>query len=381
MKIICVGRNYAEHAAELGDDAARRRRCSSASSTNTLIGPGEPIVLPPEATHVDAEAELAVEIGARRPPDRRGATRSTTSAVTAARTTCRRATSSTPRASGRARRASTRSARSATELRPGVGARRRQRAARRPAAERRGAAGRQHARPDLPGAVPRRLHLGDVHARAGRPDPDRARRRASAGRATRRSRSRPATSSRSRSRESACSRILSSPSRPRVHEPPGYACPFCRLARRRGDGAKPSGRRRLARRAHDGVRLAEVVAGQPGCRDRHPERARGEPLRDRRRPAGRGLRDGEASRAGDADGVRVRGNVDAAAQRAGGPAGRVALPRPRLPALGPATKLYSFGKPSPASAAPANARLAAQFRPRSADRSDRGRHMRRRRNG
>src|SRR5205823_3024987 len=30
---------------------------------NALIGPGDPIVLPPEATHVDAEAELCVEIG------------------------------------------------------------------------------------------------------------------------------------------------------------------------------------------------------------------------------------------------------------------------------------------------------------------------------
>ena len=32
---------------------------------NALIGPGEAIVLPPEATQVDAEAELAVEIGLR----------------------------------------------------------------------------------------------------------------------------------------------------------------------------------------------------------------------------------------------------------------------------------------------------------------------------
>src|SRR6266568_6914099 len=30
---------------------------------NTVIGPGEAIVLPQEATHVDSEAELAVEIG------------------------------------------------------------------------------------------------------------------------------------------------------------------------------------------------------------------------------------------------------------------------------------------------------------------------------
>ena len=62
MKIICVGRNYAEHAAELGD-APPEAPLIFGKFTNTLIGPGEPIVLPLEATHVDAEAELAVEIG------------------------------------------------------------------------------------------------------------------------------------------------------------------------------------------------------------------------------------------------------------------------------------------------------------------------------
>ena len=61
MKIICVGRNYAEHAAELGDDPPAEPLLFG-KFDNTLIGPGEPIVLPPEATHVDAEAELAVEI-------------------------------------------------------------------------------------------------------------------------------------------------------------------------------------------------------------------------------------------------------------------------------------------------------------------------------
>jgi len=64
MKIICVGRNYAEHAAELGD-APPEAPLLFGKFTNTLIGPGEPIVLPREATHVDAEAELAIEIGAR----------------------------------------------------------------------------------------------------------------------------------------------------------------------------------------------------------------------------------------------------------------------------------------------------------------------------
>jgi 2-keto-4-pentenoate hydratase/2-oxohepta-3-ene-1,7-dioic acid hydratase in catechol pathway len=62
VKIICVGRNYAEHAAELGDDPPTAPLLFS-KFENTLIRPGDPIVIPPEATHVDAEAELAVEIG------------------------------------------------------------------------------------------------------------------------------------------------------------------------------------------------------------------------------------------------------------------------------------------------------------------------------
>jgi 2-keto-4-pentenoate hydratase/2-oxohepta-3-ene-1,7-dioic acid hydratase in catechol pathway len=62
MKIICIGRNYAEHAAELGDEPPTEPLVFG-KFENTLIGPGDPIVIPPEATHVDAEAELAVEIG------------------------------------------------------------------------------------------------------------------------------------------------------------------------------------------------------------------------------------------------------------------------------------------------------------------------------
>jgi 2-keto-4-pentenoate hydratase/2-oxohepta-3-ene-1,7-dioic acid hydratase in catechol pathway len=62
VKIICVGRNYAEHAAELGDDPPTEPLLFG-KFDNTLIGPDTAIVLPPEATHVDAEAELAVEIG------------------------------------------------------------------------------------------------------------------------------------------------------------------------------------------------------------------------------------------------------------------------------------------------------------------------------
>jgi 2-keto-4-pentenoate hydratase/2-oxohepta-3-ene-1,7-dioic acid hydratase in catechol pathway len=62
MKIICVGRNYAEHAAETGNEVPAAPLLFG-KFENTLVGPGEPIVLPPESKHVDAEAELCVEIG------------------------------------------------------------------------------------------------------------------------------------------------------------------------------------------------------------------------------------------------------------------------------------------------------------------------------
>ena len=62
MKIICVGRNYAEHAAEIGDPLPTSPLLFG-KFPNTLIGPGEAIVLPLEGGHVDAEAELCVEIG------------------------------------------------------------------------------------------------------------------------------------------------------------------------------------------------------------------------------------------------------------------------------------------------------------------------------
>ena len=62
MKIICVGRNYAEHAAELGNEPPKEPLIFG-KWANTLIASGEPIVIPRESTHTDAEAELAVEVG------------------------------------------------------------------------------------------------------------------------------------------------------------------------------------------------------------------------------------------------------------------------------------------------------------------------------
>jgi 2-keto-4-pentenoate hydratase/2-oxohepta-3-ene-1,7-dioic acid hydratase in catechol pathway len=64
VKIICTGLNYAGHIREQGMEPPAEPLLFG-KFENTLIGPGEAIVLPPEATHVDSEAELAVEIGRR----------------------------------------------------------------------------------------------------------------------------------------------------------------------------------------------------------------------------------------------------------------------------------------------------------------------------
>ena len=63
-KIVCVGLNYRDHAEEQGVDLPERPLLF-AKWPNTLIGPGEPIVLPPIAREVDYEAELGVVIGER----------------------------------------------------------------------------------------------------------------------------------------------------------------------------------------------------------------------------------------------------------------------------------------------------------------------------
>ena len=61
-KIVCVGLNYRDHAEEQGI-ALPEAPLLFAKWPNTLIGPGEPIVLPAAAQEVDYEAELGVVIG------------------------------------------------------------------------------------------------------------------------------------------------------------------------------------------------------------------------------------------------------------------------------------------------------------------------------
>jgi 2-keto-4-pentenoate hydratase/2-oxohepta-3-ene-1,7-dioic acid hydratase in catechol pathway len=63
-KIICVGLNYRDHAEEQGIELPKAPLLF-AKWPNTLIGDGEPIMLPAEAKEVDYEAELGVVIGTR----------------------------------------------------------------------------------------------------------------------------------------------------------------------------------------------------------------------------------------------------------------------------------------------------------------------------
>ena len=63
-KIICVGLNYRDHAEEQGVELPKAP-LFFAKYTTALIGPGEPIVIPPVVTQCDYEAELGVVIGTR----------------------------------------------------------------------------------------------------------------------------------------------------------------------------------------------------------------------------------------------------------------------------------------------------------------------------
>jgi 2-keto-4-pentenoate hydratase/2-oxohepta-3-ene-1,7-dioic acid hydratase in catechol pathway len=63
-KIVCVGRNYAEHAAELGNEVPKEPLLFL-KAPSALINHGESIKLTPLSTRVEHEGELAVVIGRR----------------------------------------------------------------------------------------------------------------------------------------------------------------------------------------------------------------------------------------------------------------------------------------------------------------------------
>lgn len=62
-KVVCVGRNYAAHAAEMGNDVPTEPLLFLKPST-AVVGPADPIRLPVQSKRVEHEAELAVVIGA-----------------------------------------------------------------------------------------------------------------------------------------------------------------------------------------------------------------------------------------------------------------------------------------------------------------------------
>jgi 2,4-didehydro-3-deoxy-L-rhamnonate hydrolase len=63
-KIVCVGLNYRDHAEEQGVELPEEPLLFAKWST-ALVGPGDPIVIPPAVTMCDYEAELGVVIGSR----------------------------------------------------------------------------------------------------------------------------------------------------------------------------------------------------------------------------------------------------------------------------------------------------------------------------
>jgi 2-keto-4-pentenoate hydratase/2-oxohepta-3-ene-1,7-dioic acid hydratase in catechol pathway len=62
-KVVCVGKNYADHAKEMGGEVPAEPVIFIKPNT-TVIGEGDYIVLPPQSVNVHHEAELAIVIGA-----------------------------------------------------------------------------------------------------------------------------------------------------------------------------------------------------------------------------------------------------------------------------------------------------------------------------
>jgi 2-keto-4-pentenoate hydratase/2-oxohepta-3-ene-1,7-dioic acid hydratase in catechol pathway len=61
-KVVCVGKNYADHAKEMGSEPPKEPIIFIKPNT-TVIGPGDTIVWPQMAPTIDYEAELAIVIG------------------------------------------------------------------------------------------------------------------------------------------------------------------------------------------------------------------------------------------------------------------------------------------------------------------------------
>lgn len=62
-KIFGIGLNYGAHAGDLGETAPRTTPASFLKGDHTIVGPGEPIVVPSGIGKVTSEAELGLVIG------------------------------------------------------------------------------------------------------------------------------------------------------------------------------------------------------------------------------------------------------------------------------------------------------------------------------
>jgi len=63
-KIVCVGRNYVDHAKELGNEVPKIPLIFM-KPPSSIISDGETVILPPQSKQVEHEAELVVVIGRR----------------------------------------------------------------------------------------------------------------------------------------------------------------------------------------------------------------------------------------------------------------------------------------------------------------------------
>lgn len=62
-KIVCIGRNYAEHARELGNAVPDAEPLFFLKPPSSLIGNGDTIILPSQSQQVEHEGEIGVIIG------------------------------------------------------------------------------------------------------------------------------------------------------------------------------------------------------------------------------------------------------------------------------------------------------------------------------
>jgi 2-keto-4-pentenoate hydratase/2-oxohepta-3-ene-1,7-dioic acid hydratase in catechol pathway len=63
-KVVCIGRNYAAHAAEFGNEVPKEP-LMFLKPASSIIGSDEPIILTPYSQRVEHEGELAIVIGRR----------------------------------------------------------------------------------------------------------------------------------------------------------------------------------------------------------------------------------------------------------------------------------------------------------------------------